>query len=128
MDFVIVSKEECAPGEMSEDRQAMFSKLEKELIAQVKMCDTNRQHFKSTGDIASANKFHQMVEHTKKDLDALRFAFKRGDSVPKFHYEVRSFDRIICNSDLSDNDFEFTVVQGTNYNVPNPKEIHTYAK
>lgn len=128
MDFTIVSKEECAPDEMSEDRQEMFCKLEKELINQVKMCETNRHHFKSTGDIASANKFHQMQEHTKKDLDALRFAFKRGDRVPKFHYEVRSFDRIICNSDLTDNDFEFTVVQGTNYNVPNPKEIHTYAK
>ena len=24
-----------------------------------------------------------------------RFAFKRGDSVPKFHYETRAFSRVI---------------------------------
>jgi len=52
-----------------------------------------------------------MMEHTKKDLDALRFSFKRGDPVPKFRYEIRSFSRVFCNTELSDNDCELTLVQ-----------------
>ena len=72
------------------------------------------------------NKFQQMEEHTKKDLDSLRFAFKRGDPVPKFHYEVRSFSKVVLCSDLTDNELEFTVVQGINLNVA--KDAHTYCR
>ena len=78
------------------------------------------------GDVPSMNKFQQMEEHTKKDLDSLRFAFKRGDPVPKFHYEVRSFSKVVLCSDLTDNELEFTVVQGINLNVA--KDAHTYCR
>lgn len=128
MDFEIISREDCQPQSMSGDRQEMFSKLEQDLIAQVKMCEANRKHFKITADIASANKFQQMMEHTKKDLDALRYAFKRGDPVPRFHYEVRSFSRMVANLDLTENELELNVIQGLSYSVPNPKEIYTYCK
>lgn len=33
-----------------------------------------------------------------------------------------------CNTDLTDNDLELSIIQGINYNVPNPKEIDTYVK
>ena len=69
-----------------------------------------------------------MLEHTKKDLDALRFTFKRGDAVPKFHYEVRAFSRVVCNTDLTDNDLEFSIIQGINYTGANPKEMQTYCR
>merc|ERR1719300_446190 len=92
------------------------------------MCDANQKHFRITGDVGSANKFQQMAEHTKKDLDALRFAFKRGDPVPKFHYEVRAFSIIVCNTDLTDHEMELTIEHGINYNVSNPKEVDTYCR
>ena len=93
MGFEIVAKEDCRPEDLNCDRKEMYMKLERDLIgkfklalkvfqlaqnyfppyaAQVKMCEGNRLYFKSTADIASANKFQQMAEHTKKDLDALR--------------------------------------------------------
>ena len=37
------------------------------------MCIHRRAHFKATAEIASANKFQQMMEHTKKDIDTLRY-------------------------------------------------------
>ena len=123
MAFEIISTEDC---EHVGNRQEMYSKLENELIAQVKMCVANQAHFKSTGDIPSANKFQQMESNAKKDLDALRFSFKRGDSVPKFHYEVRSFSRVQCNIDLSDLDLEISIVSGVNY--LGSKEMDTYVK
>jgi coiled-coil and C2 domain-containing protein 1 len=69
-----------------------------------------------------------MLEHTKKDLDALRFTFKRGDAVPKFHYEVRAFSRVVCNAELTDNDLEFSIIQGINYAGANPKDMQTYCR
>ena len=68
----------------------------------------------------------QMEEHTKKDLDSLRFAFKRGDAVPKFHYEVRAFSKVVICPDLTDNELEFSVQQGINLNVA--KDAHTYCR
>ncbi len=32
------------------------------------MCERNSRHFRETGDVASANKFQQMLEHTKKGM------------------------------------------------------------
>ena len=119
--FEIVSKDDCASTSIANselegpDRQTMFSKLEKGLIEQINMCKANQTHFKSTGEISLMNKvreiylhlcfsnkrtncfsfqFQQLGEHSKSDLDALRFAFKRGDPVPKFHYEVRAFSKV----------------------------------
>jgi len=123
MDFEIVSREEC---EVSGDREEMYSKLEHDLISQVKMCMTNRTYFKEVGDVASANKFEQMAVHAKKDIDTVRFAFKRGDPVPKFHYETRSFSRVVSNTDLTDQDLELSILNGINYVVKNPKDVDTY--
>lgn len=127
MDFEIVAVEDC--GAVTGDREEMFSKLEQDLIGQVKMCMTNRTYFKEVGDVASANKFEQMALHSKKDLDAIRFAFKRGDPVPKFHYETRAFSRVVCNTDLTDNDLELNIVTGINYTNKNQKEVpDTYVR
>jgi len=63
-----------------------------------------------------------------QDLDALRNAYKRGDAVPKFHYERRAFSKVICNLDLGDNDLEITVLQGVNYNAAGSKELNSYCK
>jgi len=79
--------------------------------------------------VASANKFEQMTVHAKKDLDSVRFAFKRGDPVPKFHYETRAFSRVVCNTDLTDNDLELVIVAGINYTNKNQKEApDTYVR
>ena len=55
------------------------------------MCLNTRDHFKAIGDIASANRFEQLALHSKKDLIAVRFAHKRSEAIPRFHYETRSF-------------------------------------
>ncbi|KAK7788952.1 hypothetical protein R5R35_002357 [Gryllus longicercus] len=123
-DFDVVNLEDCLPGTDSE----IYEKLEEDLLRQTKMCLTTRDHFKATGDIASANRFEQLALHSKKDLDAVKCAHKRGDAVPKFHYETRTFNIVQCCTELGDNDLELSVVQGINYNVPNPKEVDTYVK
>ena len=63
MDFEIVSTEDCGavPNDLSgASRTEMYVKLEKDLLEQIKMCQANRIYFKSTGDVPSTNKFHQV--------------------------------------------------------------------
>jgi hypothetical protein len=38
------------------------------MLFQLKMCDLNRQHFKSTGDVASSNKFQQVLKPSRSYL------------------------------------------------------------
>ncbi|XP_042223927.1 coiled-coil and C2 domain-containing protein 1-like [Homarus americanus] len=129
-DFELVSAEDCviAPPNTSVDVTIMYAKLEEDLVAQIKMCAQTREHFKATGDVTSSNRFEQLILHTKKDLDAVRAAFKRGCTPPRFHYENRSFNIIQCNTDLNDSDCEISIVRGINFNVQNPSDVDTYVK
>ncbi|KAK3861655.1 hypothetical protein Pcinc_032404, partial [Petrolisthes cinctipes] len=129
-DFELVTSEDCvtSPDNTNGDTAIIYTKLEEDLIAQIKMCAETREHFKATGDVASANRFEQLILHTKKDLDAVRAGFKRGSTPPRFHYETRSFNIIQCNTDLNDSDCEVVVVRGINFNVQNPKDIDTYVR
>ncbi|XP_037775379.1 coiled-coil and C2 domain-containing protein 1-like isoform X3 [Penaeus monodon] len=130
IDFELVDAEDCvvAPAGVSGDAAVTYAKLEEDLIAQIKMCAQTREHFKATGDVASSNRFEQLILHTKKDLDAVRAACKRGDTIPRFHYENRSFTIVQCNTDLNDSDCEACVLRGVNFNVQNPNDVDTYVK
>jgi coiled-coil and C2 domain-containing protein 1 len=112
-----------------------------------------RDHFKAMGDVANANRLDQLAAQTKKDLKFIQLAEKSNLRVPKFHYETKPFTIVQwvlnictnafcpcifhpvytlfccrCNTDLTDNDVAVTVVQGINFNVPNPKSVDTYVK
>ncbi|XP_018899694.2 coiled-coil and C2 domain-containing protein 1-like isoform X2 [Bemisia tabaci] len=121
--FDIVSVAESLTGSDIE----IFQKLQEDLKEQMKMCMRTRDHYKAVGDVGSANKFEQLALHSKKDLDVVRACEKR-DTLPKFHYENRTFTILQCNTDLMDNDLEVTIVQGTNFNVAKPKDVDTYVK
>uniref|UniRef100_A0A1B6EAJ9 C2 domain-containing protein n=2 Tax=Clastoptera arizonana TaxID=38151 RepID=A0A1B6EAJ9_9HEMI len=123
-DFDVVSVNDCSPGSDSD----IYDKLEADLLNQLKKFMETRNHFKAIGDVTSANRFEQQALSTKKDLDFVKFSHKNKHPVPKFHYEMKSFSIVQCNTELGDNDVELTLVQGINYNVPNPKEVDTYIR
>ena len=62
----------------------------------------------------------------QQQYSVLKIVFRRGDPVPKFHYEVRSYSKVVVCSDLTDSELEFTCVQGINLNVS--KDAHTYCR
>ncbi|CAB0009523.1 unnamed protein product [Nesidiocoris tenuis] len=123
-EFEIVKMEDCIPGSTSE----IYNQLITDLQQQLKLCMETRTHFKAIGDVASANKFEQLAITSKKDLDTVKIACNKDAPVPKFHYERRTFEIVRCNTDLTDSELEIHIIQGVNYNVPNPKEIDTYIK
>lgn len=101
------------------------------------------------GDVAGMNRFENLALSVQKDLDMLRytkryylffrirkhsvyfiyiFSSRKNLSIPRFHYEQKSFNIVHCNTDLGENEVEIVLVRGIQYNVPNPKDVDTYVK
>ncbi|XP_017032837.1 coiled-coil and C2 domain-containing protein 1-like isoform X1 [Drosophila kikkawai] len=123
--FAIVSAEECDP---SDDICEIGIRMEEQLAKQLMMCKNTRDHHKAMGDVAGMNRFENLALTVQKDLDLVRYSKRKNQTLPKFHYEQRSFNIVHCNTDLTDNELEIVVVRGVNYNVANPKEVDTYVR
>lgn len=89
------------------------------------ICST---HHNALGDIAGKNRFDNLALTVQRDLDIVKLAHRRGNSVPKFNIETKSFNIVQCNTDLAETELEINVVRGIGYNVPKAKEIDTYVK
>lgn len=115
----------------AEEREAVFHRLEEAVIHQIQVCTRNTQHFQAIGDIRKVTEFEQLLALNRKDLDALRNAFKHSEAPPKFHYESKTFSLVQCAPDLGDTDLELTVVRGVDFKPPQgfePKDVDTYIK
>lgn len=123
--FAIVSTEECDPND---DICEIGVRIEEQLAKQLMMCKNTRDHHKAMGDIAGMNRFENLALTVQKDLDLVRYSKRKNLTLPKFHYEKRSFNIVHCNTDLTDNELEIVVVRGINYNVANPKDVDTYVR
>ncbi|KAH8367374.1 hypothetical protein KR084_002157 [Drosophila pseudotakahashii] len=123
--FAIVSAEECDP---SDDICEIGVRMEEQLAKQLMMCKNTRDHHKAMGDVAGMNRFENLALTVQKDLDLVRYTKRKNASLPKFHYEKRSFNIVHCNTDLTDCELEIVVVRGINYNVVNPKDVDTYVR
>ncbi|XP_034101581.2 coiled-coil and C2 domain-containing protein 1-like isoform X1 [Drosophila albomicans] len=123
--FAIVAAEECDPGD---DICEIGVRIEEQLAKQLMMCKNTRDHHKAMGDVAGMNRFENLALTVQKDLDLVRYSKRKNQTLPKFHYEKRSFNIVHCNTDLTDNELEIVVVRGLNYNVANPKDVDTYVR
>ncbi|XP_055529927.1 coiled-coil and C2 domain-containing protein 1-like [Wyeomyia smithii] len=124
--FTIVAEEDCSATDDAD--VDLNTRLEEQLSKQLIMCRNTRDHHRAMGDVAGTNRFENLALSVQKDLDFVRLAHKKRLPVPKFHYEMKQFNVVKCNTDLTENEVEVTVVRGIAYNVPNPKEIDTYVK
>ena len=62
--YEIVSKDDCIEVHKdieNEDTKGMFTRLESDMISQVKRCDSNRSQFKTTGNVQNVNKFEAIL-------------------------------------------------------------------
>ncbi|XP_017854659.1 coiled-coil and C2 domain-containing protein 1-like isoform X1 [Drosophila busckii] len=123
--FAIVSAEECDPND---DICEIGVRMEEQLAKQLMMCKNTRDHHKAMGDVAGMNRFENLALTVQKDLDLVRYTKRKNQTLPKFHYEKRSFNIVHCNTDLTDNELEIVVVRGINYSVANPKDVDTYVR
>ncbi|CAH1773801.1 unnamed protein product [Owenia fusiformis] len=128
-EFEFVQEDDCAENEIKGDRNEMYTKLQDTLIRQIRTSTSNSEHFTQLGDVSTATKFDKMSENCRKDLDALKNAYKHGDPVPRFHYETRQFSLVQSCTDLGDNEVELTIIRGIQLHLPSgysPEELDTY--
>ena len=81
----------------------------------------------SHGDRDKTLAFHTDQRTCEQDLEVVRNARRRGDPVPAFHYEERSYERIISFPEIHEGHLEVTVLQG--HSLPLPpgfKSLDTY--
>lgn len=123
--FAFVNEADC---DENDDISDISVRLEEQLAKQLMMCKNTRDHHKAMGDVAGMNRFENLALTVQKDLDLVRYSRRKNLSIPKFHYEQKSFNIVHCNTDLTDNEVEVVIVRGIQYNVPNPKEVDTYVK
>jgi coiled-coil and C2 domain-containing protein 1 len=72
-----------------------------------------------------------MAKEAMKDLDSLKSAYTHNQPVPLYHYEKKTYQTLDCNSDLTDNDLELTIVRVINLPLPkdfDAKSLVTYVK
>ncbi|XP_062559950.1 coiled-coil and C2 domain-containing protein 1-like isoform X2 [Armigeres subalbatus] len=124
--FTVVAEEDCTPTDDAD--VDLNTRLEEQLSKQLIMCRNTRDHHRAMGDVAGTNRFENLALSVQKDLDFVRLAHRKRLPVPKFHYEMKQFNVVKCNTDLSDNEVEVLIARGINYNVPNPKEVDTFVK
>lgn len=89
---------------------------------------SNSEHHKALGDIANMNRFDNLALNVQKDLDFVKIAHRKGLRLPKFHIEPKTFNIVMCNTDLPETEIEITVVRGISYNVLKPRDVDTYVK
>ncbi|XP_055621547.1 coiled-coil and C2 domain-containing protein 1-like isoform X2 [Toxorhynchites rutilus septentrionalis] len=123
--FTIVAQEDCTTEDSDLD---LRTRMEEQLSKQLIMCKNTRDHHRAMGDVAGTNRFENLALSVQKDLDFVRLAHRKKLPIPKFHYEMKQFNVVKCNTDLTDNEVEVTIARGINYNVPNPKDVDTYVK
>ncbi|CAH0603477.1 unnamed protein product [Chrysodeixis includens] len=112
----------------SASHDQVFSRLQHQLELQRQLCQAHYEHNMKIGNIAEAKKIEPMIQDITERLDVAFLEFKQRGALPRFHYEVRQFSIVQCNTHLSDSDLELTIVRGIAYNVTNPKDIDTYVK
>ena len=61
----------------------------------------------------------------------MRNADRLNEQVPLYHYEKRTFDKVDCNGDLTDNELELEIIRAINISLPKdmkPDSLNTYVK
>lgn len=104
-------------------RNDIYKHLLVKLRQQIDIATDNFKHFSKMGDIANANKFKKIAQESIQDLEALKNADKLQEPVPLYHYEKRCYETIDCNSDLTDNDLEITIVRAINLIMPKDYKV-----
>ena len=61
------------------------------LEAEIKWYSVEKYYFHVCNGFLSLCRFDKMGQNSRKDLAALKNAYKHGDPVPRFHYETRTF-------------------------------------
>ena len=97
---------------------AAYESLESQLKAQIDTAMVAKQQAHTQGQKDLAVAFYKDQRRFEQDLEVVRTARRRGEAVPLYHYEDRTFTRVISFPDIHEAELEVAVLQG--HSLPPP--------
>ncbi|CAI5437818.1 unnamed protein product [Caenorhabditis angaria] len=98
--------------------------LEKVLIEQVKLAQSNQMRFTRLGDVGKVKLFESWAKSSKQDLLLVRAVAQQNLNIPKFHYESRQIPSADLFPDLAEDAFELIITSCRNVPLPSGYEPH----
>uniref|UniRef100_A0A8C7IHD2 Coiled-coil and C2 domain-containing protein 1B n=1 Tax=Oncorhynchus kisutch TaxID=8019 RepID=A0A8C7IHD2_ONCKI len=76
------------------------------------------QQFTHMGSVAETSRFEKMAEECMQNIEVLKMAHAKGQPVPKYHTEERTFNTVKMYPDLTANEMTLYIVKGINLPAP----------
>ncbi|CAB3408670.1 unnamed protein product [Caenorhabditis bovis] len=107
-----------------ENRGERLALLEKTLIEQVRLAETNQMRFTRLGDVGKVRLFESWAKASIQDLLLIRAVAQQGLNLPKFHYEKRHIPSADLFPDLAEDALELTITKCRDVPLPSGYEPH----
>ncbi|CAD6198446.1 unnamed protein product [Caenorhabditis auriculariae] len=107
-----------------EGRGERLALMEKTLIEQVRLAETNQMRFTRLGDVGKVRLFETWAKASKQDLLLVRAVAQGGHNVPKFHYEMRQIPSADMFPDLAEDVIELKISGCRDVPLPSGYEPH----
>uniref|UniRef100_A0A8C7L5R2 Coiled-coil and C2 domain-containing protein 1B n=1 Tax=Oncorhynchus kisutch TaxID=8019 RepID=A0A8C7L5R2_ONCKI len=76
------------------------------------------QQFTHMGSVAETSRFEKLAEECMQNIEVLKMAHAKGQPVPKYHTEERTFNTVKMYPDLTANEMTLYIVKGINLPAP----------
>ncbi|XP_047367868.1 coiled-coil and C2 domain-containing protein 1-like isoform X2 [Vespa velutina] len=120
--FQLIFSEDCLEERTGGTDEQIYDNLENQLIKQIKLCLSTRDHSKQLGDVPGYNRWERLALGYTRDLDMLRVRRRDALPAPLHHYETKTYAIVQSCTDLNDSDIEISIIRGINY----PRDADTY--
>lgn len=95
-----------------------YSSLMELLRQQHQKCLGYSQQFTHMGSVAETSRFEKLAEECMQNIEVLKMAHAKGQPVPKYHTEERTFNTVKMYPDLTANEMTLYIVKGINLPAP----------
>uniref|UniRef100_A0AAZ3STC6 Coiled-coil and C2 domain-containing protein 1B n=1 Tax=Oncorhynchus tshawytscha TaxID=74940 RepID=A0AAZ3STC6_ONCTS len=95
-----------------------YNSLMELLRQQHQKCLGYSQQFTHMGSVAETSRFEKLAEECMQNIEVLKMAHAKGQPVPKYHTEERTFNTVKMYPDLTANEMTLYIVKGINLPAP----------
>ncbi|XP_045565581.1 coiled-coil and C2 domain-containing protein 1A [Salmo salar] len=95
-----------------------YSSLMELLRQQHQKCLGYSQQFTHMGSVPETSRFEKLAEECMQNIEVLKMAHAKGQPVPKYHTEERTFNTVKMYPDLTANEMTLYIVKGINLPAP----------
>ncbi|XP_071003846.1 coiled-coil and C2 domain-containing protein 1A-like [Oncorhynchus clarkii lewisi] len=95
-----------------------YNSLMELLRQQHQKCLAYSQQFTHMGSVAETSRFEKLAEECMQNIEVLKMAHAKGQPVPKYHTEERTFNTVKMYPDLTANEMTLYIVKGINLPAP----------